>query len=242
VAGEQALSSGLPVGIDWWRRFECLLSLRLPDLTGKTVLEVAPCEGYFSFVAERFGAARVVSVDARGPGHAGGTGAFGRASEALASKVESLEIELLDIGPRTVGEFDVVLLLGVLGHVRRPRYLLEGVASVTRELLVADMPPDIVGMLDAVGFDDVVSCPVSRLSAGRLVGLAALAKATVEALSPSPTRSRRQSIGDAAKHALGSPRVITHSRRRARLDASRRYFGGQDGDTPEDAPVDLVAH
>ncbi len=211
MASEQALSLGLPVDIDWWHRFERLLSLRLPDLTGKTVLEVGPFEGYFSFVAERFGAARVVALDAQGRDHVSGTDAFQRTSEALASKVEKLAVDLLDIRPQTVGEFDVVLLLGVLGYVRRPLCILEGAASVTKELLVAETPPGIVPMLDAIGFDEVVSYPVSRVSAVRLAGLPALAKATIDALSSSPMGCRRRLIGDAAKRALGQRRVVTHA-------------------------------
>ena len=217
MASEQALSSGLPVDIDWWHRFERLLSLRLPDLTGKTVLEVGPSDGYFSFAAERFGAARVVAVDARGRGHPGGTDAFQRTRDALASKVESLEIDPLDICPQTVGEFDVVLLPGVLGHVRRPLHVLEGVASVTGELLVAETPPGIVAMLGAVGFDDVVSYPVNRISAVRLAGLAALAKVTIDALSSRPMVCRGRLIGDAAKRALGERRVVIHCRPRTGL-------------------------
>jgi SAM-dependent methyltransferase len=242
VASEQALSSGLPVDIDWWHRFERLLSLRLPDLVGKAVLEVGPFDGYFSFAAERFGAARVVAVDARGRGQLSGTDAFQRTRDALASKVERLEVDPLDICPRTVGEFDVVLLPGVLGHVRRPLQVLEGVASVTKELLVAETPPGIVAMLGAVGFDDVVSYPVSRTSAVRLAGLATLAKVTIDALSFSPTACRRRLIGDAARRALCERRVVAHGRRRAGLDVSRRHSGWQDRDTPEDAPVELVAH
>lgn len=37
--------------------------LRLPDLHGKSVLDVGAYDGYFSFAAERLGAARVVALD-----------------------------------------------------------------------------------------------------------------------------------------------------------------------------------
>jgi tRNA (mo5U34)-methyltransferase len=37
--------------------------LRLPDLRGRSVLDVGACDGYFSFAAERLGAARVVALD-----------------------------------------------------------------------------------------------------------------------------------------------------------------------------------
>jgi len=40
-----------------------LKSLRLPDLTGKTVLDIGAYDGYYSFAAERLGAAQVVALD-----------------------------------------------------------------------------------------------------------------------------------------------------------------------------------
>ena len=40
-----------------------LRSLRLPDLRGKTVLDIGAWDGYFSFAAERLGADRVVALD-----------------------------------------------------------------------------------------------------------------------------------------------------------------------------------
>jgi tRNA (mo5U34)-methyltransferase len=67
-----------PDQIDWWHQIELpggyvtpgpdhsadkLASLRLPDLRGKTVLDVGAFDGYFSFAAERLGATRVVALD-----------------------------------------------------------------------------------------------------------------------------------------------------------------------------------
>ncbi|HEX8912282.1 MAG TPA: class I SAM-dependent methyltransferase [Humisphaera sp.] len=40
-----------------------LAALRLPDLTGKSVLDIGAYDGFFSFAAERLGAARVVALD-----------------------------------------------------------------------------------------------------------------------------------------------------------------------------------
>ncbi len=40
-----------------------LANLRLPDLQNKSVLDIGAYDGYFSFAAERLGAARVVSLD-----------------------------------------------------------------------------------------------------------------------------------------------------------------------------------
>src|SRR5437588_3394678 len=40
-----------------------LAALRLPDLTGRTVLDIGAWDGFYTFAAERAGAARVVALD-----------------------------------------------------------------------------------------------------------------------------------------------------------------------------------
>jgi hypothetical protein len=122
----------------------------------------------------------------------GGKDGFEYARRALGSSVEDLEIEVLDISPETVGQFDVVLFLGVLYHMRHPLLALERAASVTRELLTVETLVDLTflrtpaaafypsallgdttnwwgpnraaveGMLRAVGFERVVSYRTKR--------------------------------------------------------------------------------
>jgi tRNA (mo5U34)-methyltransferase len=120
--------------------------LRLPDLAGKTVLDVGAWDGYFSFEAERRGAARVVATDSYswGGGGWGSKAGFNIAREALASGVEDVTVDVMELDPAQLGTFDVVLLLGVLYHMRDPLGALERVASVTGELLIVETE---VGML-----------------------------------------------------------------------------------------------
>src|SRR3954470_2055238 len=124
--------------------------LHLPDLRGKTVLDVGAWDGFFSFEAERRGAARVVALDtfswqARGAGT--GKAGFELARRALGSSVEDVEVEVLDISPETVGGvFDVVLFLGVLYHLKHPFLALERLRSVTDELLILETHVDLIGM------------------------------------------------------------------------------------------------
>ena len=123
--------------------------LHLPDLTGKSVLDVGAWDGFFSFEAERRGAARVVALDtfswqARGEGT--GKAGFELARRALGSSVEDVEVEVMDISPETVGgTFDVVLFLGVLYHLRHPFAAIERLRSVTNELLILETHVDLVG-------------------------------------------------------------------------------------------------
>lgn len=120
--------------------------LRLPDLTGKQVLDVGAWDGYFSFEAERRGAARVVATDWYswgGPGW-GSKAGFELAREALGSRVEDVHVDVMELDPRRLGRFDVVLFLGGLYHMRDPVGALERVASVTGDLLIVETE---VGML-----------------------------------------------------------------------------------------------
>ena len=119
-------------------------SLRLPkihipeDLRGKTVLDVGAWDGFFSFEAERRGAEHVLATDSFcwGGGGWGTKDGFELARRALDSKVEDQEIDVLDLSPETVGTFDVVLMLGILYHMKHPLLALEKVRSVTKERLI----------------------------------------------------------------------------------------------------------
>jgi tRNA (mo5U34)-methyltransferase len=123
--------------------------IRLPQsLAGQTVLDVGAWDGFFSFEAERRGAARVVATDHFSWNGSGwGTKAgFQLARQTLGSRVEDLDIDVMDLSPERVGRYDVVLFLGVLYHLRHPLLALERVASVTRHLLVLETVVDLVGV------------------------------------------------------------------------------------------------
>jgi tRNA (mo5U34)-methyltransferase len=124
------------------RSAQKLAALQLPPLAGKSVLDVGAWDGYFSFAAERLGASRVVALDSVIWQHVSKQ-PFELARAALASSVEDIELEVMDISPDTVGHFDVVLFLGVLYHMRDPMGALEAVSSVTDELLVVETLTDM---------------------------------------------------------------------------------------------------
>jgi len=80
-------------------------------------------------------------VGERGMGTKAG---FELARKALDSKVEDLSIDVLDLSPERIGEFDLVLILGVLYHMRHPLLALERVASVTKDQLVLETHVDFL--------------------------------------------------------------------------------------------------
>ncbi len=125
-----------------------LSRLKLPEsLAGKTVLDVGAWDGFFSFEAERRGARRVLATDSyswNGSHDWGDKRGFNLAREALGSKVEDQDIDVLDLAPDRVGTFDLVLFLGVLYHMKHPLLAVERVASVTRESLILETAVDLL--------------------------------------------------------------------------------------------------
>ena len=125
-----------------------LARARLPEsLRGLTVLDIGAWDGFFSFECERRGAARVVAAD-HFSWHGSGWGTkagFLLAREALGSRVEDIDIDVMDLTPERVGTFDVVLFLGVLYHLRHPFLALERVSSLTRDRLILETVVDLVG-------------------------------------------------------------------------------------------------
>lgn len=109
-------------------------------VTGKSVLDIGSWDGYFSFEAERRGAARVLATDHfcwSGPGW-GTRDGFDYIHQAFNSKVESLDVDVLALDPVALGQFDIVLFLGVLYHVKDPYSCLEAAARMCSDHLVVE--------------------------------------------------------------------------------------------------------
>ena len=129
-----------------------LASLRLPELAGRTVIDVGAWDGFYSFEAERCGASRVVALDhfvwmrdlarpgsARDEAGLPGKAGFDLARETLGSEVEahvadfaSADLSVLD------GPFDVALFLGVLYHLQDPLGAMRRLAELTGGMAVIE--------------------------------------------------------------------------------------------------------
>ena len=140
----------------WWHRIDLgygivtpgvddspykLKQLGIPDnLQHATVLDIGASDGFFAFEAERRGASRVLAADLWSGecwGMQAKTG-FDLARRALSSKVEDVQLHVLEISPEKVGVFDLVLFVGVLYHMRHPLLALERVYSVTGKQLILE--------------------------------------------------------------------------------------------------------
>lgn len=123
------------------------------DLRGRRVLDIGCRDGLFSFAAERLGAAEVVAID-----NDLSKGAVEVLIPFYGSKIKMHEMNLYDLGPSSFGLFDVVLLPGVLYHLRYPFWGLRAIRSVLRvdgQLLI-ETP-----LWEAERHNAILFCPVS---------------------------------------------------------------------------------
>ena len=102
------------------------------SLRGKRCLDVGTRDGFWALEMERRHAASVVA-----------TGADASFDRALESAVELRDVDVTDLSPETVGEFDVVFCGALATRVRDPVAALAAVRTVCRELLVLEDAIDV---------------------------------------------------------------------------------------------------
>jgi tRNA (mo5U34)-methyltransferase len=111
---------------------------------GKSVLDIGAWDGFFSFEAERRGAREVLSVDHpcwSGP-RWGTKDGYDLAHRLLGSRARSKDVDLFALDPEVEGVHDMVLLLGVIYHLRDPYGGLARAAAMCREVLVLETVTD----------------------------------------------------------------------------------------------------
>ncbi len=115
------------------------------QIAGHSVLDIGAWNGFYSFEAKRRGARRVLATDkfAWTDKHLRGRETFELARRALGLEVEALEIDPADISPGTVGEFDIVLFLGVFYHRYDAIETLARAAQVAKHLLIVETHLDL---------------------------------------------------------------------------------------------------
>jgi tRNA (mo5U34)-methyltransferase len=110
------------------------------DLPGLSVLDIGSWDGFFSFEAERRGARDVLATDHfcwSGEGWGTREG-FDYIHARLNSSVRAQDVDVPNLDPAVLGRFDLVLLLGVLYHVKDPYRCLEAAATMCSDHLVVE--------------------------------------------------------------------------------------------------------
>jgi tRNA (mo5U34)-methyltransferase len=108
-------------------------------MTQKTVLDIGCYDGFFSYEALRRGAKRVLATDFfmwQYDPRCRET--FELARAYAAPDLEDRIIDIPDLTPASVGQFDVVLFSGIFYHLRNPFLTLEGVAKLATDTLVVE--------------------------------------------------------------------------------------------------------
>ena len=106
---------------------ELIERIQLPsDLTGKRVLDIGAWNGAFSFECERRGASEIVAFSLENPETSG----FDRLKSLLGSKARYVTGSVYNLQDYDLGEFDIVLFLGVLYHLRYPLLAVDRLRKV----------------------------------------------------------------------------------------------------------------
>lgn len=97
----------------------------------KRVLDIGAWDGFYSFMAEKWGAESVLAIDVEPLMTEKGTRAnFEFSKKVLQSSAELIELNLFDLDPEKHGFFDVVLFMGVLYHLQNPLLAFEAIKKV----------------------------------------------------------------------------------------------------------------
>ncbi len=101
------------------------------DLRGKRVLDIGAWDGWFTFEAERHGAA-VTAIDCVEVAH------FVELHRRMSSQATYRILEVYELPQAGLGTFDIVFFLGVLYHLRHPLLALEMVCSLATEVAIVE--------------------------------------------------------------------------------------------------------
>src|SRR4051794_30782729 len=112
-----------------WRRFAPSI---LPEIEGRTVLDIGCNAGFYSLEMKRRGAARVLGIDSDED--------YLRQAR-FAAEVNDLDIEFRELSVYDIGalgeKFEIVIFMGVLYHLRHPLLALDLIREhAVGELLV----------------------------------------------------------------------------------------------------------
>lgn len=128
------LGNGLKTPGRWGDHNPVLVrAIRDVDFTGKKVLDIGCWDGLFSFEAEKRGAAEVYATDLVSQRRDDGP-TFRFAQRVLGSKARyHPNVSVYDIESLGVGDFDVVLFLGVYYHLKDPLRAFSALRRVMRD-------------------------------------------------------------------------------------------------------------
>jgi len=152
------------------------------DFAGKTVLDIGCWDGYWSFYAEKRGAAHVLATDDVDQNWAGDSG-LTLAKELLNSSIEiDTKLSVYSLAELKT-KFDIVLCLGVYYHLIDPFYAFAQVRHCCHESTIVVFEGDVALSLPSeTGMYNLTDSSVSRFrpSCALLSGLLSAAYFTID--------------------------------------------------------------
>jgi tRNA (mo5U34)-methyltransferase len=127
--------------------WQCLAPLAAGGWERLSVVDVACHQGFFATQLARKGCREVVAVDARSE-HIADTALM--AAVYGLGNLRTLRADVATLDPKTLGTFDVTLLLGLLYHVENPVGALRLARALTRRACVVEtqVTPNMTGVVD----------------------------------------------------------------------------------------------
>lgn len=123
-----------------------LLRMHIPPvLAGKKVLDIGAFDGFYSLECEKRGA-QVVALDKYTNKQGNELGGNGGGSirgirlvkEAMGAKFDIVDCDLFDIPPHKFGTYDLVLMLGVIYHLKNPLAAIELACSLSKDMIIIE--------------------------------------------------------------------------------------------------------
>jgi len=117
------------------------------SLAGRTVIDIACHQGYFSTQLAAMGASDVLAVDARAE-HVADASLIRDALQLKNLRIEQADVHALT--PDATGTFDIVLMLGLIYHLENPVGALRTAAALTQRICLVEtqIVPGLTGMVD----------------------------------------------------------------------------------------------
>lgn len=138
-----------------WRMLENCLDQRLgADRSGLSALDLASHQGWFAVKMAQSGFGRVQGIDAR-RAHVEDSSLIADIYGLQGLSFEQGDIHALD--PRALGQFDVVLMMGLLYHLENPVGALRTCRALCRKLCLIEtqIVPGMTGWVDYGGYQYV---------------------------------------------------------------------------------------
>lgn len=112
-----------------------------------TAVDIACHQGYFANLLARKGCRDVLGLDARAE-HLDDAALMARACGLSNMRFAQVDINAVD--PRTLGAFDISLMLGLLYHIENPVGALRAARALTRRACVVEtqVTPNMTGVVD----------------------------------------------------------------------------------------------